>query len=72
MQIGDMATFKLGTSVKSGIIIKINDNTIHVKIKDGSIIKRHLNKHVLTIHDVPGDMNDKIDQDTQFSSIGQA
>ncbi len=51
MRIGDVAVFRLGTTTKSGIIQSINDKTIRVKIKDGNIIKRHLDKHVIKVFD---------------------
>lgn len=72
MQIGDIATFKLGTGIKSGVVSKINHKTIHVKVKDGRLIKRHVDKHVVSTYSMPEAYNDQIHKDTQFSDIGQS
>jgi len=56
MQIGDIAIFKLGIGVKSGIVIQINDKTFHAKLKNGNTVKRHILKHLISSEN----LNDKI------------
>jgi hypothetical protein len=75
MNIGDVAVFKLGIGVKSGIVEKINDQTVHVRIKEGSVIKRHIQKHIISSYNMPskeGYASDQVDKNTQFSDIGQS
>ena len=63
MKVGDVVVFQLGPGVKRGIVVKINDQTIHAKLKNGSVIKRHLTKHVLEAYDRQG---------TQTSSVSDS
>lgn len=73
MQLGDVAVFKLGIGLKSGVISKINDRTVHVKLKDGSIVKRHIDKDVISSYHMPnGEHSDQIDQNKEFSGTVQS
>ena len=45
MKQGDKATFMLGLGIVKGEIIKINEQTVIVKLPSGKTIKRHIEKH---------------------------
>jgi hypothetical protein len=40
-----IATFNIGNRRESGEVVKFNVKTILVKLKNGKVIKRHLEKH---------------------------
>lgn len=73
MRLGDVAVFKLGVGIKSGIVNKISDRTIQVKLKDGSVVKRHIDKHLISSYNIPDGANsDQIDQSQEFSNTVQS
>ena len=45
MKVGTMVSFNLGNKRGKGEVVKINDKTVHVKFANGSVIKRHIEKH---------------------------
>jgi hypothetical protein len=47
MQLGETVVIRLGVGTKVGEIIKINEKTIWVKLPDGNIVRRHIEKHVV-------------------------
>lgn len=44
-----IAKFRLGTGISEGEVVKANDKTVWVRLKDGNTIKRHVDKHVIEL-----------------------
>lgn len=47
MSEGEKVRVKLGHGVVAVTVVKENENTLWVQLKDGSIVKRHKTKHVV-------------------------
>ena len=47
MQVGDRVKIMLGSGHAEAVVVAIHEDTMRVKLKDGSIIKRHKDKHVV-------------------------
>jgi len=45
MQPGDRVIFDLGLGVSEGEVVKINQQTVVVRLDNGKEIKRHIEKH---------------------------
>ena len=48
LQPGDVVSFEISGIFKRGEVVSVNENTVRVKLKDGGIVKRHVNKHFVT------------------------